>query len=296
MKKNILLFVAAVVALASCSRKVEYEHMTFATFDAASYSIDEDKEELRIPVTIVNPTGAEYAVSFKTIDGKAKEDVDYEIISPVSGVLSFAPGETTQEIVLGLNYDENLTGTKDFSLSISSATEGFIVGGCDLTKIRLKDVNHPLRPFIGEWTASAVGYAQGLSYAWSLIIEADESDQTYSKVIVYDLEPLSAFIGYNSEKGYNMVEAVAKSITQLEVEVDSYIATDVEAQFEEGAVLSVACLDAPTVEQWSGSITHVKINLSEDGETLTIPNALATLINSASIVEVVEGPIVFTKK
>ena len=270
--------------------------MTFATFDAASYSIDEDKEELRIPVTIVNPTGAEYAVSFKTIDGKAKEDVDYEIISPVSGVLSFAPGETTQEIVLGLNLDENRTGTKDFSLSISSATEGFIVGGCDLTKIRLKDVNHPLRPFIGEWTASAVGYAQGLSYAWSLIIEADESDQTYSKVIVYDLEPLSAFIGYNSEKGYNMVEAVAKSITQLEVEVDSYIATDVEAQFEEGAVLSVACLDAPTVEQWSGSITHVKINLSEDGETLTIPNALATLINSASIVEVVEGPIVFTKK
>lgn len=296
MKKNILLFVAAVMAFASCGRKVDYEHMTFATLDAASYSFNEDVEEFRVPVTIVNRTGAEVAVSFKTVDGKAQEGVDYEVISPVSGVLSFAPGETTQEIVLGINYDPDLTGTKDFSLTIASATEGFIVGGCNTTKLRIKDDNHPLKAFIGEWTASATGYLNGIGYGWSMIIEPDESDLTYTKLIIYDLEPLTAYLGYDSENGYNMVEAVAQSDKQLVVEVDSYLATDVDAQFEQDGVFSVACLTVPKVDQFTGQIEDVKIDLSDDGNNLTIANALTCLFNGSSIVEIVEGPLVFTKK
>lgn len=271
--------------------------MTFATFDAASYSIDEDKEELRIPVTIVNPTGAEYAVSFKTIDGKAQENVDYEIISPVSGVLNFAPGETTQEIVLGLNYDETLTGTKDFSLSISSATEGFIVGGCDLTKIRLKDVNHPLRPFIGEWAASVKSYT-GLTYAWSMVIDADESDLTYTKLLVSDLEPFAAvYCKFNAENGYNVVDAVSNSAkTEITVAYDSYIATDEEGAFfkNAGTVLSVCGLDAPTLDA-ARTLDDVVIKKSEDGSTLIIANALCCLADG-QLADLVEGPIVFTKK
>ena len=147
MKKNILLFVAAVMALASCGRKVDYEHMTFTTLDAASYSFNEDVEEVRVPVTIVNRTGAEVAVSFKTVDGKAQEGVDYEVISPVSGVLSFAPGETTQEIVIGINYDPDPTGTKDFSLTIASATACALEVNCThllLTLMKIRP-NYPAK-------------------------------------------------------------------------------------------------------------------------------------------------------
>lgn len=291
MKKNILLFVAAVMALASCGRKVDYEHMTFATLDAASYSFNEDVEEVRVPVTIVNPSGAELAVSFRTNDGKAQEGVDYEVISPVSGVLSFAPGETTQEIVIGINYDPELTGTKDFSLTIASATEGFTVGGCNTTKLRIKDDNHPLKAFIGEWTAVATG-ATSLSYSWSMIIEGDESDPTWSNLLVYDLEPFtSSYLGLNSENGYNIVEAKANAAkTQIVVESDSYLASE-----EDGFSYSVSCLDNPNY-QMARNFADVVMDLSEDGTTLTIKNALVCLGSDGYLKEAINGPTVFTKK
>lgn len=265
--------------------------MTFATFDSASYSCNEDVEEIKVPVTIVNPTGAEVAVSVKTIDGKAKEGTDFEIVSPVSGVLTFAAGETTQEIVIGINYDPSLTGTKDFSVSISSATEGFITGGCNTAKIRIKDDNHPLKMFIGEWTAQATG-ATSLSYSWSMIIEGDESDTSWSRLLVYDLEPLTSnYLGYNSENGYNIVEAYANADkTQITVAYDSYLASD-----EDGFSYSVACLDNPNYAQ-ARNFADVVMDLSEDGKTLTIKNALVCLGSDGYLQEAVNGPIVFTKK
>lgn len=291
MKKNILLFVAAVIAFASCGRKVEYEHMTFATFDAASYSCNEDVEEIKVPVTIVNPTGSEVSISVKTIDGKAKEGTDFEIVSPVSGVLTFASGETTQDIVIGIKYDPSLTGTKDFTVSIASATEGFIVGGCNSAKIRIKDDNHPLKMFIGEWTTSAKG-ATSLSYAWSMIIEGDESDTSWSRLLVYDLEPFTSnYLGYNSENGYNIVEAYANADkTQITVAYDSYLASD-----EDGFSYSVSCLDNPNYAQ-ARNFADVVMDLSEDGKTLTINNALVCLGSDGYLQEAVNGPIVFTKK
>lgn len=291
MKKNILLIVAAVMALASCGRKMEYVHMTFATFDAASYSYNEDVGEFVVPVSIVNPTGSEVSVSVKTIDGKAQEGVDFEIISPVSGILTFAPGESEQEIIVGVNYDPSLTGTKDFTVAIASATEGFQVGGCNTAKIRIKDDNHPLKMFIGEWTASATG-ATGLSYAWSMIIEGDESDPTWSNLLVYDLEPLTSnYLGYNSENGYNVVDAKANdSKTQIIVAYDSYLASD-----EDGFVYSVACLNNPNYSL-ATNFDDVKMDLSKDGKTLTIANALVCLGSDGYLQEAVNGPLVFTKK
>lgn len=295
MKKNIILIVAAVIALASCSRKVEYVHMTFATFDSASYTFNEDVEQIKVPVSIVNPNGAEVSVSVKTIDGKAKEGTDYEILSPVSGVLSFAAGETEQEIVIGINYDSNRTGTKDFTLSIVSATEGFQVGGCNSTKLRIKDDNHPLKMFIGEWSASATGYS-GLSYSWSMIVEADESDPTWSNLLVYDVDPFTGYFGYTSENGYNIVDAKSNATKdQLIVAYDSYIATDEEGLIADpGVVYSITALDAPTLDQ-AKNYSDLKFDLSEDGNTLTIETAIGTLGNG-TLYEVIDGPIVFSKK
>lgn len=297
MKKNILLFIAVVMAFASCSRKVEFEHMTFATFDATSYSFNEDVEEFRVPVTIVNRTSGEVAVSVKTIDGKAEEGVDYEVISPVSGVLTFAPGETTQDIVIGINYDPTLTGTKDFSLSIASATEGFIVGGCNTAKLRIKDDNHPLKAFIGEWTANATGYSE-INYSWAMIIEGDESDPTWSNLLVYDLDPLACYFGYTSEKGYNVVDAKSNAAkNQLTIAQDSYTATDEAGLIfgQAGVVLSIACLTTPTYVPGGSGLANITMNLSEDGKTLTMPNALAILADGG-LAEIVDGPLVFTKK
>ena len=65
MKKNILLIAAAVLVVfaSSCNRKVEFEHNTFATLMASSYSFDEDVQEVVVPVSIYNPNGKEVQVS-----------------------------------------------------------------------------------------------------------------------------------------------------------------------------------------------------------------------------------------
>ena len=290
------MMAAAMLLISSCGRKVEFEHMTFATLDATSYSFDEDVQEFRIPVTIVNPNGKEVSVSVSTTDGKAEEGVDYEVLYPVSGVLTFAAGETEQEIVLGITeFPGKLTGSKDFSLTISSVTEGFQVGGCNTVKLKIKDLDHPLKMFIGEWTASAVGESS-LSYTWTMTIEGDESDPTYSNMFVYDLEPFtSTYLGYNSEKGYNKVDATANpDKTQLIVAYDSYLATDDEGLLEPGCVFSIAGLDAPTIDQ-ARAYDDVKMNLSKDGTTLTIVNAIGCLGNGV-LYEIINGPLVFTKK
>lgn len=297
MKKNILLIVAALMVLASCGRKVEFEHNTFATFDGTSYSIEEDSQmELKIPVTVMNPTGAEVSVSVKTVDGKAQEGVDYEIISPVSGILTFSADETQKDVIVAVNYDSELTGTKDFTLTLSSATEGFMVGQCNSVKVRIKDADHPLKAFIGEWTASAAGLS-GLSYSWSMIIEGDESDPTYSNLLVYDLDPFTAYFGYTSENGYNRVDAKANAAKdQITIAMDSYLATDEDGLIDTaGIVYSITGLDSQYFET-ARSYDDVNLLLSEDGSTLTIVNAFGVLANGASFYEVIEGPTVFTKK
>lgn len=295
MKKNILLILAVAIAFASCSRKVEYEYITYATLDAASYSFDEDVQQISIPVLIENASNAEFAVSFKTIDGKAVEGTDYEIISPASGLLTFDAGVTKQEIVIRITNDDALTGTKDFSIQISSATEGLTVSGCNTAKLRIKDLNHPLKAFIGEWAASATGYS-GLNYSWSIVIEGDESDPTYENLLVYDLDPFtSSYLGLNSENGYNIVDAKANAAkTQIIVADDSYLATDEEGVYEQGCVFTICGLNKPTFEE-ATDYSDIKMDLSEDGKTLTIANAIGT-VGNGSIYEVVEGPIVFTKK
>lgn len=290
------MMAAAMLVISSCGRKVEFEHMTFATLDATSYSFDEDVQEFRIPVTIVNPNGKEVSVSVSTTDGKAEEGVDYEVLYPVSGVLTFAAGETEQEIVLGITeFPGKLTGSKDFSLTISSVTEGFQVGGCNTVKLKIKDLDHPLKMFIGEWSASKTGY-NGIKYSWTMTVEGDESDPTYSNLFVYDLDPFtSSYLGYSSEKGYNKVDATANPAkTQLIVAYDSYLATDDEGLLEPGCVFSIAGLDAPTYEQ-ARAYDDVKMNLSEDGTTLTIVNAIGCLGNGV-LYEIIDGPLVFTKK
>lgn len=277
---------SALMVLASCGRKVEYEHMTFATFDASSYSFDENVQEYKIPVSIVNPNGAEVSLSVRTEDGKAQEGVDYEILYPVSGVLTFAAGETEQEIVLGVtDFPGKLTGSKDFTIVIESATEGFNVGGCNSTKIRIMDLDHPLKAFIGTWAVQAVGAVDGSKYSWEVSIEGDESD--YTTLQVNDLCPLSAqYLGLRSSDGYNVVEAkTAAANTQIVVAADSYI-----GPYDDTADMSVYGIDN------SGQyLDDLYIVLQSDG-TLKIETGWLEWVSLGGYMEMFLPGTVFVKK
>ncbi len=183
-KTNIILAAIALLLTVSCSRKIDFVHETFITFENTSYSVSEGAGTMTIPVSIYNPTGSRIQVAVAAIDGEGENGAlagaDYEVISPAAGVLTFEGDENTKNIEIALKPVKGLTGTKNFTVQISSLTRGVHVGGYDLASIRIMDDDHPLAPFIGRWTGTLMEMTTGLNYETEINIEAVEGN--YSKL------------------------------------------------------------------------------------------------------------------
>ncbi len=189
--KNIYLFISAIaLLLVSCDRKVEFKHDTFATLNTVRYTVREDAGEFKIPVTIYNPTGSEVQLIVKTDDETAVQDVDYEIVTPANGVLTFSGDESQKDVVIKLNHNKAFQKSKTFYLSIAATDENFTIGNLNTATCVIKDAEHPLDMFIGEWKGTALSVFDGTSYPLTVNISEDESDETYTKLKVDGLEPM----------------------------------------------------------------------------------------------------------
>ena len=190
MKRNIILFVAAAVALlstVSCNRKVEYEFEAYATMYGASYSVSETAGEIKLPVLIQNATGSDVQITVNVAEGKAKEGIDYEVITPVNGILNFSGETDSLNVVIKLfdTFKEEFTGNKDFTVSIASATNGVNVGIINQTKVNIEDVNHPLARFIGKWTGEMTGFfGNWPKAATTFTVSADPEGDPFTDLIV----------------------------------------------------------------------------------------------------------------
>ena len=182
---NILSVAVLVLASASCDRKVEFQHETFATFRTVNYNLNETAGSVTVPVMIYNPTGAETQVSVSVIPGKAVEGTDFEIVSPANGILTFsgATDSLAVEIAISDDFVGEFTGAKDFKLQLASVTDGVSVGNFDIASFTIIDLDHPLSAFIGTWTGTMGGMYQYASYNTSFNVIADENDETYTKLI-----------------------------------------------------------------------------------------------------------------
>lgn len=190
MMKNIYLFISAIaLLLVSCDRKVEFKHETFATLSTVRYTVREDAGEFTVPVTIYNPTGDEVQLIVKTDDETAVQDVDYEIVTPANGVLTFSGDESQKDVVIKLNHNKAFQKSKTFYLSIAATDENFVIGNLNTATCVIKDAEHPLDMFIGEWKGTALSVFDGTSYPLTVNISEDESDETYTKLKVDGLEP-----------------------------------------------------------------------------------------------------------
>jgi len=189
MKRNIFLFVAAAVTLllaASCNRKVEYQYEKYATLYHSSFSVTENSGELRIPVLVNNTNGADVQVSVKVSDGKAVEGVDYEVVSPTNGLLSFSGETDSLDVVLKIkdSFIGEFTGAKDFTVAIASATEGVKVGVINTSVVSIEDVDHPLAAYIGTWTGDMVGlFGNWPGGATTFNVTADPNGDPFTDLI-----------------------------------------------------------------------------------------------------------------
>lgn len=174
------------VLSASCNRKIELQPQTFATFDAVSFSVDETAPSVSVPVSIYNPTGSEVQVTVKGVDGKAVNGVDYEIVSPASGILTFSGDVATQNIEVKINGQVGeFTNNKDFTIQIASATAGISVGNFNTARVVIKDLDHPLASILGEYSGVGVFASVGGVYNWTLTI--DKNDDSVQKVNIIGL-------------------------------------------------------------------------------------------------------------
>lgn len=170
------MFVAVAVALlsmASCNRKVEYQFDTYATLYRSTFSVAEDAGEMRIPV-LLNNKGGDAQISVKVVEGSAEEGFDYEVVEPVNGILSFSGDTDSLDVVIKILSPElgQFTGSKDFTVSLSSATAGVSVGAFSDAVVTIDDVDHPLAPILGEYTATGQMASGGTS--WSVKIDKHE--------------------------------------------------------------------------------------------------------------------------
>ena len=189
MKRNIILFVAAALTLllaASCGRKVEYQFDKYATLYHSSFIVPETVGELRIPVLVNNTKGSDVQVSVKVDEGKALEGVDYEVVSPANGILSFSGDVDSLDVVINIiAFEGEFTGAKDFSVNIASATEGVNIGVLSTANVTIQDLDHPLSMLAGQWEGT-VQFATNPPTPLPAVlnIAIDEADETYSKVII----------------------------------------------------------------------------------------------------------------
>ena len=271
MKNSIKIMAGAaiVLAAASCGRLESFDHQTFATFNEVEYSVDETVGQVKVGVSLYNPTKSETKITVKAVDGKAVNGTDYEIVSPASGVLAFAPGEGEQEVIVGIKNNEGVfTGTLDFALELVSATTGVTVGNLSTASFIIKDLDHPLAAFIGSWTADVHSYDWGAAYGGisyytlNVTILADEEDETYTKLIVQNLEPYFATNGLTAANGYNIFEGVVNDAkNKLTIPMGQPIG------YKDVLLVGINTEDLSTATGYDDII----INLNSDG-TLTIPN------------------------
>lgn len=287
MKRNIILFVAAAFALlsaASCGRKVEYQFESYATMYSTAYTVAETIGEFQVPVLIQNPTGAEVQVSVKVTEGTAEEGVDYEVISPASGLLTFSGETDSLAVVVKINaFEGEFTGAKTFTVSIASATEGLPVGIFTQSTVTIDDLDHPLAAFIGQWKGTLAGYFGNWPAGETTInVKADPNGDPF-KDLIFDggINPyFLAAVGANPD---------------FSAEVNGNVATVLAEQpcgYSDVVTLGFNAADPGAADSYD----DIHFELQEDG-TLKLLNAYGAYTPSGGgFYEIYLGDVVFTKQ
>lgn len=219
MKKlaYILAGVAMVAALASCNRELTFQHHSFISIYCGNKTFAEDAGNITVPVSIYNnKNGA--TITVKCTDRTAVSGTNYQLVEPASGVLNAAPGDTVKNIVIKLIdrpgiFDGNLA----FNVSIDSKSDDVELGPHDNVTITIKDNDHPLVDFFGDYTMKGVcaNSSGGLAYAsWDVEVGPDDADVTH---LVFSNVTYFSAVAYHSSSGdcpvYGIVSDDRKTIT-----------------------------------------------------------------------------------
>ena len=287
MKRNIILFVAAAVTLllaASCNRKVDYQYEKYATLYHSSFTVAENAGELRIPVLVKNTKGADVQVSVKIAEGSAVEGVDYEVVSPANGILSFSGDTDSLDVVINLLTPAlgEFTGAKNFNVSVASATEGVGVGLISNAKVTIDDIDHPLAAWIGSWTGEIEGFfGNWPKGATTFTVSADPEGDPFSDLIVSG--------GINP---YFVAAAGANPDFSAKVDGNQLIIyAEQPCGYSDVVLLGFDAADPDAASAYD----HARFQLQEDGTLVVLTAYGAYTPSGGGFYEIYLGGAVFTK-
>lgn len=269
--KYMLSVVAVLAVLASCNRKETFQHEKFVSFGSGSYAVSEDAGIVSVPVHVYNVGSDEVTVTIKATDGTAKTGTNYEIIEPASGVLNFAPGETEKNVqVLVKNLRDKFTGNLNFTLALTSVTDGVATGSFSNINFTINDKDHPLAKFFGTWAGSITGI-KGTVYPMEITVEAVEGDETYRKLRISNFEPMLAKNGVTSNLGFNIFTGIVdESLSTITISAgqqtgyeDQDAGDPVFIMSTEGGDIVISYSDGKLVVPGFGTF----VTLSTDGKT-----------------------------
>ena len=287
MKRNIILFVAAAVTLllaASCNRKVDYQYEKYATLYHSSFTVAENAGELRIPVLVKNTKGADVQVSVKIAEGSAVEGVDYEVVSPANGILSFSGDTDSLDVVINLLTPAlgEFTGAKNFNVSVASATEGVGVGLISNANVIIDDIDHPLAAFIGSWTGELEGFfGNWPKGATTFTVSADPEGDPFSDLIVSG--------GINP---YFVAAAGANPDFSAKVDGNQLIIyAEQPCGYSDVILMAFDAADPDAASAYD----HARFQLQEDGTLVVLTAYGAYTPSGGGFYEIYLGGAVFTK-
>jgi hypothetical protein len=102
------------------------EPVALAVADASVLEGDRRTSKVAVAVTLSSGCNQAITVSYRTVEGTAKEKADY---NAASGTLTFQPGETSRTVSIGIRSDRKREPNEAFSVQLSNAVGATIDDG-----------------------------------------------------------------------------------------------------------------------------------------------------------------------
>ncbi len=181
--KLLYLLIMAVLFTTCKNEPIMFDNSkAFVAFVSSSASINENSNEGDIPVMLSAVEGSpaatvDYEVVTDGIANPAMEGTDFTIVSPSS--LDFPQGSGYAYITVHPINNGDLTGNKSFKLVLTSNSRNYANGAESIITVEIKDDEHPLFNWIGNYVVTAESYHDGHIENWYVTTEADPKDYNY---------------------------------------------------------------------------------------------------------------------
>jgi hypothetical protein len=184
------LYVALLVIIfSSCKNEpIMFDRSkTYVGFDITSTSVFENNTSLEIPVMVAGFEGSgEVTVNYEiSVDGIAKpaiEGVDFTIGS--GGTVDFPQGAGYSNITIHPIDNGVFTGNKSFKINIISNSKNYPIGRENSMMVTIKDDEHPLKKWIGNYAVNAVSYFSPGDYDENWTVTTDADPDNFNNLLI----------------------------------------------------------------------------------------------------------------